>query len=386
MSKLAESERIGKENLAETNAGTEGPEKELSGIGNQTESMETGLTETETSAETGASAEIWGIPRDRVMLIGGAAAAVITLGIGLAVILGRGRKKRDGKNMAEDIPPYGKMNTKKDMEEAPVASSIPGEMRTGQLPGLHVGKVHNIGKRSSQQDSFGMSRQGQGIPTGGQGVLAIVADGMGGMEKGDEISALVTMTMLQNFDRMDGQMPGEKKLLALLNRANDEVNRLLAASGGKRGGSTLVAALAQDGKLYWITVGDSRLYLYRNKTLLQINREHVYGVELDEKAARREITSQEAANDPQRNALTSYIGMGKLKKIDRNIRPMQMEDGDRLLLMSDGVFGALTDEEIRAAMGLPVTESGAAIDRMIREKNLREQDNYTALILEYVQE
>ncbi len=360
MSRLGQSERVEKEELAETNFGTE------------------------TSTETAVIP--FRIPKDRVAMIGGAAAAFIALGIGSAVILGRRRRKRDGKNMMKDTPPYGRMNTRKDMEEAPVTAAVPGKMQGGKFPGLHVGKLHKIGKRSSQQDSFGMSREGQGVPTGGQGVLAVVADGMGGMERGDEISALVTMTMLQNFDRVDGQTPGEMKLLALLNQANDEVNRLLAASRGKRGGSTLVAALVQDGKLYWVTVGDSRLCLYRNNTLLQINREHVYGVELDEKAARREITPQEAANNPQRGALTSYIGMGRIKKIDRNIRPMQMEDGDRLILMSDGVFGALTDEEISAAMRLPVTESGIAIDRMVQKKNLREQDNYTALILEYVQE
>ncbi|MEY8428273.1 protein phosphatase 2C domain-containing protein [Lachnospiraceae bacterium 46-15] len=382
MSRLAENERIGKENLAETNVGMESSEKELEDTADQTEKERQEKTEIETEAST----ETGGIPKDRVMLIGGAAAAIIAMGIGIAIVLGRTRKKRSRKNMMEDTPSYRRMNTLKDMEEAPGMASASGEMQTKQLPGLHVGKVHNIGKRNRQQDSFGMSREGQGIPTAGPGVLAIVADGMGGMEKGDEISALVTMTMLRNFDRMGGRTTGEMKLLALLNQANDEVNRLLAASGGKRGGSTLVAALVQDGKLYWITVGDSRLCLYRNRTLLQINREHVYGVELDEKAARKEITPQEAANNPQRSALTSYIGIGRLKKIDRNIRPMQLEDGDRLVLMSDGVFRALTDEEISAAMRLPVTESGIAIDRMIQEKNLREQDNYTAIILEYAQE
>ena len=93
-----------------------------------------------------------------------------------------------------------------------------------------------------------------------------------------------------------------------------------------------------------------------------------------------------AANDPQRKALTSYIGMEKITKIDRNIRPLQMEDRDRLILMSDGVFGTLTDEEIAAAMQLPVTNSGEAIDQMIQKKNRREQDNYTVLILEYIRE
>lgn len=268
------------------------------------------------------------------------------------------------------------------METESVAPPIPIKRRSG----LYVGKVHNIGRRDSQQDSFGMSRDGQGLDTGGNGILAIVADGMGGMENGGQISALVTMTMLEHFDRQSGGIPGEQRLLELLNRANEQVNRMIAGSGGKRGGSTVIAALIQGANLYWLTVGDSHLYLYRKEALLQMNQDHIYAVELDEKAARGEISQHAAAKDSQRKALTSYIGMGKISKMDRNIRPMRLKDGDRLLLMSDGVFGTLSDEEILAAMRLPVTESGEAIDQMIQEKNRRNQDNYTALILEYVQE
>lgn len=272
------------------------------------------------------------------------------------------------------------------LTEAGGTAVSPEEIQDGRHPGIYVGKAHNIGRRDSQQDSFGMSRDVQGMSTKGKGILAIVADGMGGTENGDQVSVLAAMTMLQNFDRMEGSVPGEKRLLTLMNQANTEVNKMLLTANGKKGGSTLVSVLIQDAKLYWLTIGDSRLCLYRKNTLIQINREHVYGIELDEKAARGEISMYAAANDPQRKALTSYIGMEKITKIDRNIRPLQMEDRDRLILMSDGVFGTLTDEEIAAAMQLPVTNSGEAIDQMIQKKNRREQDNYTVLILEYIRE
>lgn len=117
---------------------------------------------------------------------------------------------------------------------------------------------------------------------------------------------------------------------------------------------------------------------------MQVNREHVYGVELDEQAGRGEISFSAAASDPQRKALTSFIGIGKLKKIDRNIRPLKLLEGDRVLLMSDGVFGTLSDGEIAEAMHAPAEMSGEILDRMIRSKNLANQDNYTAIILEYM--
>ena len=250
--------------------------------------------------------------------------------------------------------------------------------------GIYVGKLHNIGKRSSQQDSFGISQNGQGLSASGKGIFAIVADGMGGLSNGGEISALITMSMMQTFDQIPRPGDARQELLSMLNQANDEVNARLSGGGQGKSGSTVVAVILRDMQLYWISVGDSHIYLYREGALMQINRDHVYSVDLDEMAARGEISSREASGDPQRKALTSYIGMGKLAKIDRNIRPLKLCPGDRVMLMSDGVFGTLNDEEITAAMKLPLTESCEALDQMIRGKKLPAQDNYTALILECV--
>ncbi len=259
---------------------------------------------------------------------------------------------------------------------------IPRTERDEKRPhGIYVGKVHDIGKRSSQQDSFGISECSQ---IDQKGVFAIVADGMGGLANGGEISAMVTLSMMSRFDSQTMQGPLQQELLQMLNSANDEVNQVLGTSGKGKSGSTVVAVLVQKDELYWIAVGDSHIYLYRNGALMQVNREHVYGVELDEQAGRGEISFSAAASDPQRKALTSFIGIGKLKKIDRNIRPLKLLEGDRVLLMSDGVFGTLSDGEIAEAMHAPAEMSGEILDRMIRSKNLANQDNYTAIILEYM--
>lgn len=266
------------------------------------------------------------------------------------------------------------------------AAIKPSDVRTQRdeqaEPGIYVGKVHDIGRRSSQQDSFGISQDGSRLDGSKKGVFAIVADGMGGLSNGGAVSALVTMTMMQAFDALPLNYSEDEALLKMLEAANDRVNDMLKASGSGKSGSTVVAVIVRDMKLHWIAVGDSHIYLYRNGALMQINRDHVYSVVLDEMAARGEISSAQARQDPQRKALTSYIGMGKIEKIDRNIRPLQLRREDRVLLMSDGVFGTLTEEEMAAAMKLPVSESSEALHQMIRQKNKAAQDNYTALILE----
>ena len=276
-----------------------------------------------------------------------------------------------------------RMQTEEDVKTAPVSE---GGQITKELlkPGVYVGKVHHIGRRSSQQDSFGISQNGSFVSYGGKGIFALVADGMGGLKNGGAVSAMVTMAMMQAFDQLPMGYPGEQSLLNMLGEANEQVNAMLGSSGSGKSGSTVVAVIIRNMKLYWITVGDSHIYLYRNGALMQVNRDHVYSIVLDEMAARGEISHQEAAQNPQRKALTSYIGMGKLEKIDRNIRPMQLQSGDRVLLMSDGVFGTLSEEEMSAAMKFSAQESGEAIHQMIQRKNLPAQDNYTALILECV--
>ncbi len=151
---------------------------------------------------------------------------------------------------------------------------------------------------SSQQDSFGISENGQGWSDSGKGIFAIVADGMGGLYNGGEISALVTMSMMQTFDQIPRPGDARQELLSMLNQANDEVNARLSGGGQGKSGSTVVAVILRDTQLYWIAVGDSHIYLYRNGALMQINRDHVYSVDLDEMAARGEISSREASGIP----------------------------------------------------------------------------------------
>jgi serine/threonine protein phosphatase PrpC len=129
-------------------------------------------------------------------------------------------------------------------------------------------------------------------------------------------------------------------------------------------------------------VGDSRIYLVRNGAIVQLNREHTYAEELDKMAAMGMMSWEEAASDPKRPALTSYLGMGKLEQVDSSARPMELLSGDRVLLMSDGVFNALADEEILAAIKPEPQASPARIQEMVLEKGYPGQDNLTVIVFQ----
>lgn len=246
-----------------------------------------------------------------------------------------------------------------------------------------VGKLHCIGRRESQQDSFAVSDVEDAALCGEKGVIVIVADGMGGLSDGDKISSMVTLSFFRHFHERTMQGGAGNELLLMLQEANEEVNRYLGNKTGQCG-STLVAGIVKDKKCYWISVGDSHIYLYKNGGLVQLNREHVYQEELDTKAANGEISREEAMQNPQRGALTSYIGMGRIEKVDRNQEPLVLCSGDRLLFMTDGVFGTLTEGQIAEAMRYPIDESIRLMDESIRAVGKPKQDNYTAVVLECI--
>jgi len=249
-----------------------------------------------------------------------------------------------------------------------------------QYPVL-VGNMTHIGARESQQDNFCISDISNADLCARKGILGVVADGMGGMADGAETSAIITRTMLQCFNEVDPSGHPELDLLVMLNTANENIKHFM--SGRDKGGSTVVAVIIHDSKLYWVAVGDSRIYLIRNGAIIQLNREHVYSVELDEKAAAGEISWETAAGDSRRDALTNYLGMKTLEKIDRGFNPVRLLEGDRILLMSDGVFGVLTDEEILSTMPHLPQESAIMLQEMALAKQNPNQDNLTAIIFEY---
>lgn len=246
--------------------------------------------------------------------------------------------------------------------------------------GLLLGKAHGIGRRSKQQDSFGVSElKEENIRD--NGILAVVADGMGGLFDGEKASMATVISCLNYFETHVGDGISGEDLVSMAENANGEVKDVLGESNGSCG-STLTAAYVKEKKLFWLSIGDSHIYLYREGKLTQMNKDHNYAALLQEKVEAGEITQEEALHDPQRKALTSYIGIVQLEKIDYNTEAFTLQQGDRILLASDGIYNTLTEEEIMDSMQLPVARSMMHLSMQVEGKRKRDQDNYTALLVE----
>lgn len=243
--------------------------------------------------------------------------------------------------------------------------------------------IQNIGQRESQQDSFSFSNFSNPSLVKEKGVMAIVADGMGGLKNGAEVSGIVAYVFKDYFDNNHRNEDVTMSYLNMLQEANTQVKDYVANTGGSMSGSTVVSVIIKEGKMNFISVGDSRIYLLRNSKLIQLNREHIYAYELDYDASVGRIGVGEAYRDPQRNSLTSYVGQEQIEQIDYNREPLEVVAGDKVLLMSDGVFGTLNNQEIINAVDKFSLEQGAEnLEIAVLEKQKKMQDNFTAVILE----
>jgi hypothetical protein len=144
-------------------------------------------------------------------------------------------------------------------------------------------------------------------------------------------------------------------------------------------GTTLVAATLHEHALYFVSVGDSGLFVASGGDVRMVNHPHVFANVLDAAVARGTLSREDALAHPERESLTSFIGVESLEEIDRNLDPFPLLEGDTVLLASDGMFKTLPQEEIGACLGGdPQTWPEILVERTLAKK--REfQDNVTVL-------
>ena len=247
------------------------------------------------------------------------------------------------------------------------------------IPGVSIGKIHDIGRRDYQQDSFG-----QTAVLRNTGILAVLADGMGGLSGGERVSQKIVMEALTfgstlQANQVPTALPG---MVAGINRA---VNQMLGPKGLYTSGSTVVSALITGNALRWISVGDSRIYLYRDGQISQLSRDHDLLQDWMPDILEGKRSMAEALRDPNGRKLTSFIGMGELRHVDYNRTPIPLLPGDRVLLMSDGVYGTVSDAEMAAILRDcgSVQLAASHIGQRIMGAALPYQDNYTLIVLGY---
>lgn len=180
----------------------------------------------------------------------------------------------------------------------------------------------------------------------GDGLLMVLADGMGGHRGGAHASRVAVDTFIETFSSEGGQVAD--RLDRALHDANEQIGEDGKANPDLEGmGCTLVGVMLTKSGLEWISVGDSPMWLIRGGHLQRLNEDHSMAPILAKQVASGEMTAEEAARHPQRNALRSAVIGETMQHIDQSKQPVRFRKGDRLLIASDGVE-TLSEDEIAA--------------------------------------
>ncbi len=239
--------------------------------------------------------------------------------------------------------------------------------------------LQNIGKRKSQQDSFAFCNALDVTLIRQEGLFAIVADGMGGLQEGKKVSSMAVEDMQHAFTVFDRKKPFVNQIKIHTSKLNTKIRDCFQGKGG----TTLIAAIIYEEQLSWVSVGDSSVYLFRENMLYRLNTEHNLSRRLCLEAFRnKELDISDIVSDPNGAKLTDYVGMPGQINFDSCVTPLKLSCGDKIVLCTDGVAGVLSENELLACMSsLTSSVICQTIDEAIQKKQKNNQDNYTALVI-----
>ncbi len=244
---------------------------------------------------------------------------------------------------------------------------------------ISVGSATEAAGRQSNEDAVLVTQLPEVEPGSGPGFLLAVADGMGGLERG-EVASHLAIDLLNDLFARDRPEDIAQALKQAYRRANDAIYRQSVDSPQGGGmGTTLVAAVIQGKYATIANVGDSRAYLIRAKQLTQITQDHSL---VAEQVSRGELNEEQARRSPQRNIVTQALGLSET--LDRrmpSIYELTLLPEDRLLLCSDGFFDVMqSDDYVSTILAQNPQESALSLATMATDRGTT--DNVSAIVLE----
>lgn len=208
-----------------------------------------------------------------------------------------------------------------------------------------------------------------------------VADGMGGHHRGDLASEIA----IESFTGLDGR-PTRTAVLEQVRRSHLAIVEYAAHCGEGSMGTTLCGlAVTSEAPgegldtLLAFNVGDSRIYLARDRVMTQLSHDHSVVQELIDEGR---ITLDQAATHPERHVVTRSLGGTERPQIDW--WPLRPVVGDRFLLCSDGLFRELAAEQIAAVLTQPAPPQPTANDLVAAALARAARDNVTVVVVDVV--
>ncbi|MBM3311863.1 MAG: serine/threonine-protein phosphatase [Candidatus Aminicenantes bacterium] len=236
-----------------------------------------------------------------------------------------------------------------------------------------VGRV-----REANEDNFLLWK----LPSSGPAadtLLLAVADGIGGHAGGAVASGLAVATLKEDMMAWASSTPRpaiQAALGAVVQRANRLIFEKAAAESLLLGmGTTLVAAVLEEGRATIVNVGDSRAYHFRKGRMSQVTRDHSW---VAEQRRRNLLSEQEIQNSPFKSMITRSLGFQEA--VEPDFYGLELEEDDYLLFCSDGLYGPLSEKKLVKAFKHHRKAKDICPVLVQTAKELRGDDNITAVV------
>lgn len=226
-------------------------------------------------------------------------------------------------------------------------------------------------KREANEDFFAIDPDAR---------LFVVADGLGGHVAGRVASELAVGCFLDTM-REPGNGEGDfDRLRSACARAHDAILERAAGDSGLQGmGTTLAALWFRPGRVVLLHVGDSRIYLFRDRKLHGLTFDHSL---VNEMVFRGALTRGQARTHPYRHVITRALGVGDA--IEPDTVDLQPRNGDLYLLCSDGITGQIDHEDLSQVLLAGDRDLDAMVEQLIDIANESGgDDNATAVLVAY---
>ena len=237
-----------------------------------------------------------------------------------------------------------------------------------------IGQIQ--GARESQQDAAKCLEWQPGKH------LLVVADGIGGAA-GGEVASEAAVSGFVNAFSLSTAGDIRNRLLLALDCANMAVGKRLQQDPALNGmGTTLIAVVIADASLLWLSVGDSPLWLFRNRSITRLNENHSLGGLLDMQAQAGEISAAQAAHSKQRGVLLSAIQGDNIPHLDAPSEAIPLLPGDTVIAATDGIETCTGDDlcDIVTAGKPPAEDIVGAVLDAVADYERPGQDNATLIV------
>ena len=212
-------------------------------------------------------------------------------------------------------------------------------------PGLEIAGLSDVGcQREDNEDSYAYWEAEDDAVFRRLGRLVIVADGMGGCEGGQQASRIAVETVVEVYGDTTASDEPQQRLVEAFAEANARVQHEAMQNPGLQGmGTTLTAYALTADHLYYAHIGDSRLYLLRDRQLRLLSHDHSLVARL---VANGLVRPEDAESHPQKHVLTAAVGVSDDLEPDVPAESLPIRRGDVLLLCTDGLWGLMSEKEI----------------------------------------